>query len=36
MPEGDDWLYELKLDGYRTRAVIDPLCVTEFLRTTAV
>ena len=31
-PEGDDWLHEIKYDGFRTQLVIDGLLVRAFTR----
>ena len=31
-PEGDDWIHEVKFDGYRTQLVIDKGNVTAFSR----
>ena len=31
-PEGDDWIHEVKFDGYRTQLVIDKGKVTAFSR----
>lgn len=32
IPEGDDWLYELKYDGYRILAYVQGICTTHSRR----